>query len=96
MRRASGGWIRVIIVAWVLTAAAPGLGAESNKSADEGKSRAAVEALEVALAKADVWGEALAGRDIAKIALTKADAAKARELLWKQQLAPHSRGIRLQ
>jgi len=33
------------------------------------------------------WGEALAGRDFARVPLTKADAAKARELLWQHHLA---------
>ena len=58
--------------------------AATAESALSGKSTAAVEALEAALAKGDIAIDALADRDFAKVPLTKPDAARPRELLWKQ------------
>ena len=48
----------------------------------EAASHAAVQSLEAALTK-DLWGEKLAAEKFAHTPLTKADAAKARELLWQ-------------
>ncbi|HKD38283.1 MAG TPA: hypothetical protein VKB78_15825 [Pirellulales bacterium] len=60
--------------------------AAENQAISESKSAAAIADLEAALAKGD-WGEALAGRKFARVPLTRTDAAKARELLWKQHVA---------
>lgn len=60
--------------------------ADDRQSSSEAKSHAAAADLETWLAKGD-WGETLAGRDYARVPLTKSDAAKAREMLWREHVA---------
>ncbi len=60
--------------------------ADDQRSPSEAKSHAAIADLETSLVKGD-WGETLAGRDFARVPLTKSDAAKARDLLWRENVA---------
>jgi hypothetical protein len=48
---------------------------------------AALQSLEAALATGNLWGEALAKQEFAHVALTKAQAATAREILWRHHVA---------
>jgi hypothetical protein len=47
-------------------------------------SRASVQSLESELAKGSLWGEPLAASKFARVALTKADAARARKMFWQR------------
>ena len=60
------------------------IAADETPAPVEAESHAAVQSLEAELAKGELWGDKLAERDFAQVALTKDDAAKARELLWKR------------
>ena len=61
--------------------------ADDQSPPSEARSRAAVHALELALAQGRLWGEPLAAHDFARVALTKDAAAKARTLLWQRHAA---------
>jgi hypothetical protein len=61
--------------------------ADAQPKLTEAESQAAVRALETELAKGELWGKPLAARDFAQVALTEADAAKAREMLWQRHAA---------
>ncbi len=62
------------------------LWALSSFAAEESGS-AALRALEITLTKGELWGVALAKQDFAQVALTKDQAAAARELLWRHHVA---------
>jgi hypothetical protein len=72
--------------------------AESQRPPSAQASRAAVDALEAALSKDEGSGESLATRDFARVALTKTDAAKARELVWQHHVEwiKHDRAAEIQ
>jgi poly(3-hydroxybutyrate) depolymerase len=61
--------------------------AKAETVPDTGQSAAALRALQAALAAKPVSISDISGKDFAKIPLTKADAAGARELLWKAHVA---------
>ena len=54
---------------------------------NEGDNSIPIKALEAALEKGELWGEALAKCDFAQVSLSKDDAAKARALLWQAHSA---------
>lgn len=58
-----------------------------SSCAAEDSGNAALYALEITLVKGELWGEALAKQDFAQVALTKDQAAAARELLWRHHVA---------
>jgi hypothetical protein len=68
------------------SACARSISAADDQAVSDAKSRAAIADLETALAKGD-WGETLAERDFACVALTKSDSAKVREMLWHEHVA---------
>jgi predicted peptidase len=61
--------------------------ANEQPSPNKDASRTALSSLEAELAKGELWGLSLAAQDFARVALTKEDAAKARELLWLHHVA---------
>ncbi len=76
------------LLAALLAAPIP-LAAGTGVPASETASRLAVYAMKKGLDTGDLWGDALASKDFAEVALTKADAAKAKDLLWDR----HARQI---
>ncbi len=68
---------------WIILGTSITFAADVQQPPSAIASHKAVEAFEAALAKDVGSGETLAGRDFAHVSLTKADADKARELLWK-------------
>jgi hypothetical protein len=65
------------------------LAAGTSAPVNETASRLAVYALKNGLDQGELWGDALASKDFAQVALTKADAARAKDMLWQR----HSRQI---
>ena len=61
--------------------------ADEQPLASQDASKAALRSLEAELAKGELWGAPLAAQGFARVALTKEDAAKARELLWQHHAA---------
>jgi len=83
------GWLTAVAMVSLLLAAENALAANANSSVKGPSPKAsldAVAALEAALAKDDTSGVSLASRDFAAVPLTKTDAAKARELIWKHHV----------
>ncbi len=84
MKRISSSFISIVLCLLAVDSAAWAAGKE-QPSPD--KSQAAIAALEAALANENAALETIAERNFASVPLTKSDAAKARELLWKHHVA---------
>lgn len=76
-------WGAAAIFCWLARQPSLATAADAQQPPPAKASHDAVVAFEAALAKGDGSGESLAASDFAKVALTKDDAAKARELVWK-------------
>ncbi len=71
------------IVGVSLTVAGDYAGAATGLPTKEAGSRAAVDSLKVKLDQGDLWGEPLAAKTFSQVPLTKPDAVRARELIWR-------------
>lgn len=82
-------WVLSLVAAYPLAIPLPARAADASVASrvSNEASGLAVAALDAILDKGGLWGEELARKEFARVALTKDDATRARELLWKHHAA---------